>query len=710
MAKALYNEGYTQNREISWMRFNNRVLDEAKDPDVPLIERLKFAAIHSSNLDEFFTVRVGSLYEARRLNPEGADKLSGWTPKQQLDQIYARARKDISKRGKILQDLDQEMVKHGIHRLKPADCTKEEQKYLRRYFSDRVLPLISAQVVDTVHPLPRLQSGVIYCAGILRYKNRDSFAFVPVPGVLPKAVQLPSQIGLRYVLTEDLILWELGSLIKGSTVLEALNFRILRSADVDPEDEMFEDIADYREKMSKVIKQRRRMRVVRLDVSDKMSSVMRKYLMEHLKCDSGCIFEFRQPLDLKYAFSLASFLKEEDRQPLVFEPYEPKLSPALNYDLPVFDQVRKKDVLLSYPYESMDPFILLVRQASRDPDVTSIRITIYRLAKQARLVDYLCQAAENGKEVDVLIELKARFDEQNNIDYSERLEDSGVTVMYGFAEYKVHSKICLITRMNGKKAEHVALIATGNFNENTAKQYTDFAYLTGRAPIVRDAVAFFQNMMIGKLDGTYRNLLVSPVSMKPKLIEMIRAEAEKGENGRITVKVNSITDEEMIEELSKASRAGVQINMIVRGISCILPGVKERTETISIRSIVGRYLEHSRIYIFGEGKEEKMYISSADFMTRNMDRRVEIACPIPDAGCRKQIHAYLDLCFADNVKARKMKKDGKYAKIKAGEERISAQDELMRSTKASTQTIPTPPRRQSIAVFRTVYSRKKKEE
>ena len=707
MARALYEQGYTQNREISWMRFNNRVLDEAKDLSVPLLERMKFAAIHQSNLDEFFSVRVGSLYEMRKVSPSFVDTKSGMTPKQQLDAVYARTKKDISRRAKIFNGLLSECASFGITQLKPSGCTKNEQRYLKRYFRDKIMPVITFQIVDTVHPLPRLQSGVIYSAGILRYKNRDAFAFASVPSALPPLVVLPSDKGLRYVLMEDLVLSELPGLMKGSTVIESLNFRFLRSADIDPADESFEDIDDYREKMEKVLKQRRRLRVVRLDVSDHPSPRMKKYLTEHLKVDGSCIFEVKMPLNLKYVFSLGSYLSAEVSSRLLFEPYEPKLSTAFDYEQPLFDQIRKKDVLLSYPYESMDPFLLLIRQASRDPAVTSIRITVYRLAKQARLVDYLCQAAENGKEVDVLIELKARFDEQNNIDYSERLEDAGVTLMYGFAEYKVHSKICLITRMNDKKAEHIALLATGNFNENTARQYTDFAYLTSRPAIIKDCVNFFRNMMTGKLDGQYRSLLVAPVSLKTGLIEMIREEAEKGKDGRIVAKVNAVTDVDIIMELQKASAAGVQIDLIVRGISCILPQVKEKTDNIRIRSIVGRYLEHSRVYVFGSGVKEKMYISSADFMTRNTERRVEIACPILDPSIRKQIHAYLDLCFADNVKARKMKSDGKYNRVKGSDELISAQDELMKRTPASSQTIPTPPRRQSIAVFRTVYHQEK---
>ncbi len=708
MAKMLYTLGFTQNRELSWMRFNNRVLEEAKEPDVPLLEKMKFAAIHQSNLDEFFSVRAGSLFELRKVSPNSLDKVSGMTPKQQIDMIYSRAKKDIARREKIFLSLLSECADCGIADLKIENCSKNEQKYLHRYFLDKIMPVITVQIVDSVHPLPRLQAGVIYSAGILRYKNRDAFAFASVPPAVSPIVVLPSERGLRYVHTEDLILSELGSLIKGSAVLESLNFRILRSADVDPEDEIFEDISDYREKMTKVLKERRRMRVVRLDVSRKPSTRMKKYLIEHLKIEGSTFFETKIPLNLKYVFSLSSLLPAEESSRFLFPEYEPKLSTAFDYDGDLFDQVRRKDVLLSYPYESMDPFLYLVRQASRDPKVTSIRITIYRLAKQARLVDYLCQAAENGKEVDVLIELKARFDEQNNIDYSERLEDSGVTVMYGFTNYKVHSKICLITRMADKKTEHVALLATGNFNENTAKQYTDLAYFTSRASITKDCVSFFQNMMIGKLDGTYKTLLVAPVSLKQPLIDMIRGEAEKGAEGRIVAKINSITDEDIIEELQKASEAGVSIDLIVRGISCILPQVKGKTDNIRIRSIVGRYLEHSRIYVFGSGPKEKMYISSADFMTRNTERRVEIACPILDASVKKRIRAYLDLCFADNVKARKMKSDGKYTKVKKGETRISCQDEMMRRTVGSTQTIPVPPRRQSIAVFRTVYKSKEK--
>jgi len=703
MDEELFRKGFTQNREISWLRFDGRVLDEAKDETVPLLERLKFIAIHVSNLDEFFAVRAGSLLEMKKLKPKEIDLKSGLTARQQLEAVYHEARKQYARRQRCFKEVSGQLEAAGIHDLKMSDCTKDEQKYLKRYFMTSILPLLSAEIVDARHPLPSLKPGAIYAAGILRHRNRDVFAFVMVPQKISDIIGLPSTDGLRFVHTEDVVLEFMPTLFKGDAVREKLKFYVTRSADVDADDEMFEDIHDYRQKMLKVLKARRRMSVLRLDVSRTPSVRMRKYLLDHLGIDSDDLFESVLPMSMKYAFSLGGMLSEEQKAKLLYPPYVPKLSTALDYSADLFPQILKKDVLLSYPFESMDPFLLLIRQAASDPSVTSIKIAIYRLARKARLVDYLTLAAENGKEVDVLIELKARFDEQNNIDYSERLEDAGCTLMYGFEDYKVHSKICLITRMNGRRPEQVALIATGNFNENTAAQYTDLAYMTARHSIVKDATAFFSNMMIGRLDGSYNALLVSPVSLKPRLLDLIQRETEKGKKGRIVLKINSITDENLIQALQKASAAGVDIQMVVRGICCILPEVPGKTEHLHIRSIVGRYLEHSRVYVFGSGAAERMYISSADFMTRNTERRVEIACPILDAQIRREIHQILDCCFRDNLKARKMKSDGRYAKIKNAQDPFSAQDELMRITPASDQAIPLPQRRKAISAFKTIY-------
>jgi len=689
MIRNLYKEGYTQNREISWLRFDERCLSEAKDESVPILERMKFISIFSSNLDEFFSVRVGSITDAKRLKKGLVDNKSGMTPEEQLKKIYAAANRLCQRREEIFRDLKKALKREKIHDLSLDECTKEERAWIRKFFRTAVAPTLGAQIVDSRHPLPMLQTETIYAAGLIRYNNADAFAIVAVPDNLHRIVRLPGEKDeVRYVHMEDIVLDNMDSIFKGMPVKEKLKFMVIRNADVDVDDDQFSDTYDYRDRMVEMLKKRKRKDLVRVELSRKLSPAMTKYLSKYIKAEDRMVYVSQMPLDRKYMFQIADLLPDELAKRMSYEPYTPKLSAAFNYDENLFDQVQKKDVLLSYPYESMDPFLLLVKEAAADPDVISIKITIYRLARKARLVDYLCLAAENGKEVDVLIELKARFDEQNNIDYSEKLMDAGCTVMYGFEDYKVHSKICLISRMRNRELSHVALIATGNFNENTARQYTDLAYLTARPGIVRDTVSFFQNMMVGKLDGAYRYLLVSPVSLKQTVIELIERETDKGEMGRITCKLNSITDEEVIEKLQEASAAGVRINLIIRGITCILPGVSGKTENIHIRSIVGRYLEHSRIYLFGSGQDEKLYISSADFMTRNTERRVEVACPISDPAIRETLRSYLDLCLADNVKARRMDKHGKYHHIHDDMEPLSCQDEMMKETKGSEQILP----------------------
>lgn len=710
MQKGLYKEGYTQNRELSWLRFDERCLNESRDKNVPVLERVKFVSIFSSNLDEFFSVRVGSLTEMKKVKPDFVDNKSGLTPDGQLKKIYAMANRLCRKRDEYWNELRGELKKSGLVELDPKDCTKDEQKYLKRVFRDAVEPLLGAQIVDSHHPMPNLQSGVIYASGIMKYKGNQVLAVVPIPASLPKIVKLPEKKGdVRFVHMEDLVLANMESVFRGASIGDRMKFYIIRNADVDVDDDTLDDVMDYREKMLAMLRKRKRTNPVRIECSKKITPEFRKYLYDSLKLSDSMVYVSGLPLDRKFMFSLSSLLDAEKAASLLHAPYTPKLSTDLDYEKPLYDQILKKDVLLSYPYQSMDSFVQLVKESASDPDVTSIKITIYRLASHARLVDYLCRAAENGKEVDVLIELKARFDEQNNIDYSERLQDAGCNVMYGFEDYKVHSKICLITRMKGGKMQNVVLIATGNFNENTAKSYTDLAYLTARKGITADAVSFFQNMMIGRLDGSYHYLLVSPISLKSTVIRLMEEQIAKGSEGRIVLKLNSITDEDIIEKIHEASNAGVQVDMIVRGICCILPDIPDATDNLHVRSIVGRYLEHSRIYIFGKGKEEKMYISSADFMTRNTERRVEIAVPIMDRTIRKKLNDYVDLCLADNTKARVLNSDGKYAKIPAGEKEINCQEELMRTTTASTQTLRRNAHNtEGAKVFRTKLKKKGK--
>ena len=709
MIKNLYKEGYTQNRELSWLRFNDRVLQEANQKEVPLLEREKFISIYSSNLKEFFMIRVGSLSQAKQIKIDKIDNKSGMNAAGQLKMIYKVVGKSIKKRDRIYEELQKKLNKVGIIDLQINDCHKEERKYLKEYFRSKIKPLLFPQIVDSYHPFPNLRNGMVVIAAMVSYSNHNAFVFTPIPSALPALISLPKSKDslIRYVHTEDLIMFYLKDIFKDFTVVEALKIQVLRNEDVNVDDDLFDDIIDYRKKMRKVLNLRQHQSPVALFVSKPMSNEMKKYLFEHLYLEPKQTYLTSYPLDSSFGFELPELFGEAGDY--LYEPYVPKLSVNLNYRQKLFPQFLKHDVLLSYPYENMEPLLLLVKEAADDPSVISIKITIYRLAKQARLVEYLCRAAENGKEVITLIELKARFDEQVNIDYSQRLEDAGCTVLYGFSEYKVHSKILLITRNSNHKIQQVAQIATGNFNEKTAKQYTDLAYFTGKPGIVKDAEAFFRNMMVGKLDGSYRNLLVAPVSLKSNLIKLIDREANKKQNGKIVIKINSLTDEELIYHLSLASKAGVEIKMIVRGICCLLPGIKGKTENISIRSIVGRYLEHSRIYEFGKGKSEVMYISSADFMTRNTERRVEIACPILDLSIRQRINNYLDLCLKDTIKARTIDAQGHYERVKE-DVKIDSQDLLMRTVKGSKQQLPIGESRKSkvIGVFDTVYQGKEK--
>ena len=701
----IYKEGCSQNREVSWLRFDDRVLNEATDPAVPLLERLKFVSIYTSNLEEFFRVRVGSLYDMEKVKYNEIDKKSGLTAKGQLDAIYPMAKRGMKKRDKVYEELRREMAAAGIYDLDIDQCNKEEIKYLRKYYRQRVDPLLTAQIVDVHHPFPNLLTGRTYIAAVLRIHHKHSYAFVMVPPSLDDIIVLPEEDRVAFVHVGEVIRHNIDQLYPDAEVLETLKFKMTRSAYIDADDEAFDDITDYRKKMMKVLKERRKMNVTSITFSNKPSDELKDYLIGNLRLKPQMVFYSEAPFALKYAFRLPKFLNEEQKGKFLYPPYEPKLSPSLDYKKSIFDQILKKDVLLSYPYESMTPFLNLLKEAADDDSVVAIKITIYRLADHARLVEYLCQAAENGKEVDVLIELKARFDEQNNIDYSEILEESGCNVFYGFEHYKVHSKLCLITRNRGGKVENVALVSTGNFNENTARQYTDLALLTSRASIIRDAVDFFQNMMIGKLDGHYRTLWVAPISLKSNILRAIEAETEKGKDGYIFIKINGFTDEDIMYALMHASQAGVRVDMVIRGISCLLPGVPGKTDNIHIRSIVGRYLEHSRIYIFGRGKGEKMYISSADFMTRNTERRVEIAVPIMDRKIRNRIHDFVDLYLSDNVKARIMTSTGRYKKVKTGAEEISVQDEMMKMTKGAVRPAKVHRGREQAVVFKTKLSR-----
>ena len=687
---------YTQNRELSWLAFNERVLAEAADESVPLLERLKFASIFTSNLDEFFMIRVGSLFDLMGVEPGRRDSRSGMTPEEQLHAIYDAVRPLYREREAVCLGLERLLRRYDICRLEWKELTGSEKKYCQRYFHSEVEPIISPQIVDTHHPFPHLKNNVLHIGAWVKYRSRDVFGVIPMPEALPGVLFLPCDEGLRYIHMEELLLHHAGDIFANYDVRAKCVFRVTRNADINPEDEAFDmdENDDFRKKMRKALRQRTRLAPVRLELSERISGDFLEYLKKRLPVTDEQVFFTSAPLRLDYAFSLAGKLADPElRRALTYPEFKPCRNAQIRTGESMIRQISRSDKLLSFPFESMSPFLTLLKEASEDPDVISIKITIYRLARKAKLVEYLCAAAENGKDVTVFIELRARFDEQNNIDWSERLEDAGCNVFYGFESYKIHSKICLITRRERGEIRYITQVGTGNYNEKTAEQYTDVSLLTSNRDIGQDAVEFFKNMSIGELDGEYRHLLVSPYSLKREVLRLMDGEIAKGSAGRMRFKINSLTDMDIIERLRKASRAGVRIDMVVRGICCILPGIPGETENIHIVSIVGRFLEHSRIYCFGEGEDERMYISSADFMTRNTQRRVETACPIYDSAVRAKLNGIMDLCLMDNVKARELHADGSYSPVHGGEERFDAQQlQMERAIDAAAEPEPAPER------------------
>ena len=678
MTDAIWNQGYTQNRELSWLEFNARVLAEAEDETVPLLERFKFLAIFTSNLDEFFMIRVGSLTDMAALEPNRRDTKSGLTAEEQLSRIYAAVEPLYARRDAAFRDVDARLAQEDLCRTSMDELDSSERKYIKRYFNTMIAPVLSPQVVDSHHPFPHLEGKVLHIAVLLSHKKNERLGLIPVPASLPPITFLPND-KRRYLMTEDILLAFADSIFEMYDVLEKTVFCVTRNADVPLDDEPFgSEQVDLRKKMERMLRQRRRMAIVRVELSRPVSSHFKECLHKRFEVTDEQIFLSRSaPLRMSYAFSLGDYLSDGRRSRLSDPPFIPQQPAMLPAGQSLLKTALQRDVLLSYPYESMEPFLQMIREAANDPPVLSVRITIYRLASKAKLVEYLCAAAENGKDVTVLIELRARFDEQNNIDWSERLEEAGCKIIYGFEDYKVHSKICLITRRERGGVRYITQVGTGNYNEKTARQYTDVSLVTSSESIGMDAAQFFNNMAMSNLNGRYNRLLVAPTSLKNNILSLMDGEIAKGSDGYILLKFNSLTDIDMIEKRHEASCAGVTVEMIIRGICCLLPGVPGKTENITVTSIVGRFLEHSRIYVFGRGENEKMYISSADLMTRNTERRVEIACPIDSPAVRARLHDILFAMQHDTVKARVLQPDGSYQKKPSVPEPICAQDLLM---------------------------------
>ena len=662
MSKNTQKYRYTQNRELSWLRFNQRVLEEAADQDVPALERLKFISIFSSNLDEFFMVRVGSLFDLAHMTPDDTDSKTGWTPSNQLRHIYHTIPGLLTMKKQIYTAVMETLGQNGIQDVSIETLNSDDLKQVNRFFKKELLPILSPILIGPNHPVPHLVNKRMNAVAMLKNKKGErAVGIVPVPAHVSPYLLLED--GMRYVRTENILLHWLPSLFDAYTVKESCILTVTRNADISFDDEKFEDNEDdFRRQMKKLLKQRDHLSVVRLELSTQVSSDFQKLLSGIARVEKYQIFVDSTPLNMGYVFKLVGDLPKELSTRLLYPTYRPRWAEDLKHDQPMMPQIQKKDRLLFYPFDSVDPFLRLLNEAADNPHVLSIKITIYRLASSSKIAQALCRAAENGKEVLVLMELRARFDEENNLLWSKMLEESGCQVIYGTEGYKCHSKICLITLRNHNKTTYLTQIGTGNYNEKTNAMYTDLSLMTTDQTIGEDAAAFFRNMLVNKLDGEYQKLCVSPFGIKEMLLKNIDRQIALGKEGYICIKTNSVTERNIIDKLAQASQAGVEVQLIVRGICCILPGVVGETERIHVTSIVGRFLEHSRIYQFGRGEQAEYYISSADLMTRNLNHRVEIACPVQDAQIKEQLKWILDAQLHDTAKASLILPDGTYCR------------------------------------------------
>ncbi len=675
---------YTQNRELSWLRFDNRVLDEAFDETVPLFERLKFVSIFESNLDEFLMVRVGGLSDLAELKKQPVDNKSNMTASEQVDAVMAEMPGLLTRWESIFKSIEGKLDTLGVHRARIDSLTPEERTFVTRYFQAYVSPVISPLVIDPRHPFPNLRNGALYLAcGLDGATDEESLlGLIEIPASMNRVVEIPSPTGTySYILLEDVILACLDSCFGSYKPLDRALIRVTRNADIDPDGEGVEEEEDYRQHMKRILKKRLRLQPVVLAVSGSLEKATLKTIRKALELSRRSVFTCDIPLNLGYVFGIEGKIPEHLRNELLFTPFKPQPNPTIDMTRSIREQVLQHDKLLFYPYEAMNPFLDLVHEAAYDPECISLRITLYRVAKQSRLCESLIDAAENGKEVTVLMELRARFDEQNNIEWAERLEEAGCTVIYGSEGFKCHSKICQLTYREGMALTRLTLLGTGNFNEKTAKLYSDFMLMTAHPGIGEDANLFFRNLSLGNLRGDYRFLGVAPVGLKPLIMRGLDREIQRalaGEPARVFFKLNSLTDREVIDKIAEASCAGVRVDMIIRGISCLKPGVPGKTENVQVRSIVGRFLEHARVYAFGVDSD-MIYLSSADMMTRNTEHRVEIAFPVLDPTCRALVHEYMGMQLRDNVKARSLTSDGTWVPVERaeGEKPFNSQEALL---------------------------------
>ncbi len=708
-----------QNRELSWLTFNERVLDQGADETVPLLERLNFISIFWSNLQEFFMVRVGSLTDLSLLKKQVLDSKTGMTPAEQLSAIHKRCHELYPVQEQTYAEVRQALAAHGVRHLRPADLNDEQRAFLADYTAANIMPFLSPQIINSRHPFPHLENGSLYVivrlneeVGPKKSKKKDkakdgktvkaakihpsaeesenlgaegvTVGILPMPRQCARVIKLPGE-GFQFILLEHAVEMTAAQVFSMYTVKHTNVLCVTRNADLDATENTDESDEDYREHMKRILKKRGRLAPVRLESERPLSSVLQELLLDRLNLKPHQTYVTSVPLDMSWTWGLRSNLPEQERMALSNPPFTPQWPACLDRNRSIIEQVCEREVLLSYPYESMDAFVQLLREAAADPTVISIKITLYRLARQSHLAEALIAAAESGKQVTALFELRARFDESNNIEWSQRFEEAGCNVIYGFRDYKVHSKICCITRQTENGLQYITQLGTGNYNEKTAKLYTDLSFITADETIGRDATEFFRNMQLENASDNYDILSVAPLQIKPGIIANIDEQialAREGKPCGLFFKTNSVTDKDIIVKIAEASQAGVPVTLLVRGISCLVPGVPGYTDNVRVVSIVGRLLEHSRIYGFGPRENIKIYLSSADLMTRNMEKRVEIAWPILDKGLRNQVLDYIDTCLRDTAKLRELKADGTYTKLgelaKPDEPKFESQDFLIK--------------------------------
>lgn len=666
---------FYDNRELSWLKFNARVLEEAFDEETPLFERLRFVQIFCSNLDEFFMIRVGSLHDKMLFDSKDTENKTNMTAKEQLVEIAKRVKQLLPVKDDAYSAIMDGLKNYGVEHLAVKDLSPEEDAYFRAFFTREIQSLLFTGVVDKKHPVPFLKSGEIYVGVAIRKKDdaarKVTFGILPASENFPKLVWLPGTG--KFLLIEELISHYAEQVFKNFEIISRCIFRVTRNADIAIDEGLYDHDVDFRDIMSDLVKKRKKLQPVRLEFLGKPDDSIAALIAKTLKVRDSFIFWQTAPLTMDFLSSVER--KLEKNSELFFAPLTPQKSPSIDTKRPMIEQIKQHDIMLNYPYENINQFIRLLEEAAENPDVVSIKITLYRVARDSKIISALTRAAENGKDVLALVELRARFDEENNIGWSKCLEDAGVTVIYGLDELKVHSKLLLITLRDGNDVSYITQVGTGNYNERTSKLYTDLTLMTADRDFGSDASVVFNALAVGNTVESTNKLLVAPKGLKSRIVELIDNEITYKDKGYIGIKMNSLTDKDIIEKLAEASRAGVKIELVVRGICCLIAGVEGDTENIRVISIVGRFLEHSRIYIFGTGDRRRVYISSADFMTRNTERRVEVAAPLLDKSIADRAVEIFETMLRDNVKAREQDSDGNYYHVqpKEGEPRLNSQ-------------------------------------